>query len=68
MTRQMLVERKNMLEASMKELEQRYHIISGHVAELNYQLLNMTDEEAVPEENPDIVDIKQDCIEVETVV
>lgn len=33
-----LLERKATLEASIKNIEQSFHIVTGHLAEVNYQI------------------------------
>lgn len=33
-----LVERKGSLEASLKNIEQSFHMVTGHLAEVNYQI------------------------------
>lgn len=37
-----LQERKGNLEASLKQIEQSFHVVTGHLAEVNYQISELT--------------------------
>ncbi len=50
-----LVERKGTLEASLKNIEQSFHIVTGHLAEVNFQLSQL----AVPVESE--TQVEQPC-------
>lgn len=39
---QSLMSRKGDLEASLKNIEQSFHIVTGHLAEVNYQISELT--------------------------
>lgn len=38
---ELLAERKTQLEASLKNIEQSFHIVTGHLAEVNYQIAQL---------------------------
>ncbi len=47
-----LTERKYTLEASLKNLEQSFHMVTGHLAEVTYQISQLADNEPVMPEEP----------------
>lgn len=51
-----LMSRKGDLEASLKNIEQSFHIVTGHLAEVNYQLSQLP--QPLPE---DETQVEQPC-------
>jgi hypothetical protein len=42
-----LVERKGNLESSLKNIEQSFHVVTGHLAEVNYQIAALAQADSV---------------------
>lgn len=48
------IDRRGQLEANLKQIEQSFHIVTGHLAEVNYQIGEMT--KAVPADETQVDD------------
>jgi hypothetical protein len=49
MTLESLTERKGSLESSLKNIEQSFHIVTGHLAEVNYQINQLAEVDDEPQ-------------------
>jgi hypothetical protein len=57
-----LVGRKGDLEASLRNIEQSFHIITGHLAEVNYQITELAKADSQKSEDETLVECPVEAV------